>query len=118
MLNPKLKLGYIYGCVCVFVVGIDRSIYLPLVTPVVVVVAAVVVTADASEEYVEDRDILLLALIVVASVIVFTSEADGVIAADVVVTVWGLSTVPAMVAISPRVVVDIELDDCEDEFSR
>lgn len=84
------------------------------------------VTADASDEYVEDRDMLLLALIVVASVMVFTSEADGVIAGGVdvdvdVVMVAGLppaTTVPAMVAISPRVVVDIELDDCEDEFSR
>lgn len=102
---------------CVCAVGIDRSIYLPLVA---------VVTADASDEYVEDSDMLLLALIVVASVMVFTSEADGVIAGgvevDVVVAVvvgaaWP-ATVPAMVAISPRVVVDIELDDCEDEFSR
>lgn len=111
MLNPSLKLGYL-RCVCVCLVGIDRSIYLPLVAGV---------TADASDEYVEERDMLLLALIVVASVMVFTSEADGVIAVDVdVVVVAGLpvTTVPAMVAISPRVVVDIELDDCEDEFSR
>lgn len=97
-------------------VGTDRSIYLPLVAGV---------TADASDEYVEERDMLLLALIVVASVMVFTSEADGVIAGGVevdvdVAVVAGLpaATVPAMVAISQRVVVDIELDDCEDEFSR
>lgn len=78
------------------------------------------VTADASDEYVEERDMLLLALTVVASVMVFTSEADGVIAGgvDVDVVVVAATTVPAMVAISPRVVVDIELDDCEDEFSR
>ncbi|KAL1401221.1 hypothetical protein pipiens_006780 [Culex pipiens pipiens] len=72
------------------------------------------------DEYVEERDMLLLALTVVASVMVFTSEADGVIAGgvDVDVVVVAATTVPAMVAISPRVVVDIELDDCEDEFSR
>lgn len=98
----------------VCLVGIDRSIYLPLVAGV---------TADASDEYVEERDMLLLALIVVASVMVFTSEADGVIAGGVdvdvvVVAALPATTVPAMVAISPRVVVDIELDDCEDEFSR
>lgn len=88
----------------------------------VIVYLPLVATADASDEYVEDRDMLLLALIVVASVRLFTSEAEGVMsAAAVIAVVVGLATVPpgpAMVAISSTPRVDIELDDCEDEFSR
>lgn len=68
------------------------------------------VAADASDEYVEDRD--TLALIVVASVRLFTSDADGVISA------WVEVTAPAAAAAAVPPVVDIELDDCEDEFRR
>lgn len=107
------------------------------------------VPVDASDEYVEDSDILLLP---VASDRLFTSDADGVISVMAVATellrcsadVMGLTSPrgPVMVEISPAsavdafvvivvvvavvvfglvpevVAVDIELDDCEEEFSR
>lgn len=107
------------------------------------------VLVDASDEYVEDSDILLLP---VASDRLFTSDTDGVISVMAVATellrcsvlVVGLTSprgpvivemssasvvdavVVIVVAVSvvafglvPEVVaVDIELDDCEEEFSR
>lgn len=70
--------------------------------------------ADASDEYVEDRDMLALALIVVTSVRLFTSDADGVTSAA---GCW--LGVEAMAVVAPPLVVDIELDDdCEDELRR
>lgn len=117
--------------------------------PPVALTVVMLVPVDASDEYVEDSDILLLP---VASDRLFTSDADGVISVMPVATelmrcsvvVLGLTSPlgPVMVAISsasvvvavvvvvvvvavvafglvPEVVaVDIELDDCEEEFSR
>lgn len=85
-------------------------VYLPLVAA----------AADARDEYVEDRDMLLLALIVVASVRLFTRDVEGVMGGAAVMAVAAAVVPPAMVAISSTVPrpVDIELDDCEDELSR
>lgn len=107
-----------------------------------------VVLAEASDEYVEDNDMLLLP---VASDRLFTSDADGVISVIAVATELLRCSVQLIGLMSPRgpvmvetsspvctadgeatvvvvaltfglvpevVAVDIELDDCEEEFNR
>lgn len=115
-------------------------VYLMLPPPVAVT-EVMLVPVDASDEYVEDSDMLLL--LPVASDRLFTSDADGVISVmDVATELFRCSEVvigltsprgPVMVETSPAAVVaavvafglvpevvavDIELDDCEEEFSR
>lgn len=99
------------------------EIYLPLV------VAGAVAVVDASDENVDDNDMVLLVLILVASVRLFTNEADAVISDTVglisarcpeMVEMFPLGAGLAAAATAPAdaVVVDIEFEDCEEEFSR
>lgn len=123
---------------------------MPFPGPYLVPLATVtVVLAEASDEYVEDNDMLLLP--VVPSDRLFTSDADGVISVIAVATELLRCSVQLIGLISPRgpvmveisspaiaadgdatvvvvalpfglvpevVAVDIELDDCEEEFKR